>query len=96
MAMTTKQCKMTQRQIDFIQKYADKLEVNWCDGLRRILDTVIDNYEKNAGLTENQTKNNLSYSRGGDDLGLVKSPEEELIMKYVSVLQQKWSEDNNE
>ena len=58
MAMTTKQCKMTQRQINFIQKYADRLEVNWSAGLRSLLDTVIDNYEKNAGPKENQTKDN--------------------------------------
>lgn len=45
MAMKTKQCKMTQRQIDFIQKHADRLEVTWSEGLRRILDTIIDNYE---------------------------------------------------
>ena len=55
MAMETKQCKMTQRQINFIKKYADRLEVNWCAGLRRILDTVIDNYEKNAGPKENKS-----------------------------------------
>lgn len=55
MAMKTKQCKMTQRQINFIQKYADRLEVNWSAGLRRILDSVIDNYEKNAGPKENKS-----------------------------------------
>ena len=55
MAMETKQCKMTQRQINFIRKYADKLEVTWSDGLRRIIDTVIDNYEKNAGPKENKS-----------------------------------------
>ncbi len=55
MAMKTKQCKMTQRQINFIQKYADRLEVNWSAGLRRILDNVIDNYEKNAGPKENKS-----------------------------------------
>ncbi len=55
MAMETKQCKMTQRQINFIKKYADRLEVNWSEGLRRILDAVIDNYEKNAGPKENKS-----------------------------------------
>lgn len=55
MAMETKQCKMTQRQIEFVQKYADKLEVNWSDGLRRILDTVIDNYEKNSPTTKKES-----------------------------------------
>ncbi len=48
MAMQTKQCKMTDRQLKFVQDYADKLEVKWSDGLRRILDTVIDNYEKQS------------------------------------------------
>ncbi len=55
MVMITKQCKMTQRQINFIRKYADKLEVNWSAGLRSLLDTVIDNYEKNAGPKENKS-----------------------------------------
>lgn len=57
MAMETKQCKMTKRQIDFIQTYADKLEVNWSDGLRRILDTVIDNYEKKRSAQEKSNSN---------------------------------------
>ncbi len=43
--METKQCKMTQREIDFVQMYADKLQITWSDALRRILDTQIDRYE---------------------------------------------------
>jgi hypothetical protein len=43
--METKQCKMTQREIDFIQMYADKLQVTWSDALRRLVDSFIDRYE---------------------------------------------------
>lgn len=43
--METKQCKMTQREIEFVQMYADKLQVNWSDALRRLVDTFIERYE---------------------------------------------------
>lgn len=88
--MTKRQCYFTERQARRIEAYADAHEISFAEALRRILDQLL-----------------FTNSRGGDDLGLVKSPEEtkspeeELIMKYVSVLQQKWSEecggeDNNE
>ena len=45
--MKTKQCKMTQREINFVQMYADRLEVTWSDALRRLIDTYIERYEDN-------------------------------------------------
>jgi hypothetical protein len=100
--MVKKQCYFTDRQGRRIQAYADAHEISFAEALRRILDQLL---FTNAAHTENQTKNNLSYSRGGetDETQETKSSQETMspeerdeVIKYVSVLQHKWGEDNNE
>ena len=54
--MTKKQCYFTERQVEYIQSYADVHGISFAEALRRILDQLL---FTDFVLTENQ-------SRGGE------------------------------